>query len=176
MLGSSPIPDCERKESSMRHFYCLALTLTVAAFTLIAPKAHAQGADLQGRWTDPSATYLITTGEGIPVNPPEGGGGGAWFEYRAYVTYADGSALTTEDGIPIDYTITAQLHGNAATGFEVEIWYAIRVEGFVVDHGRGHLLLSGDQRTLDGYWKDADGSTGRMALLRLRPDQAPGTP
>ncbi|HEV8177679.1 MAG TPA: hypothetical protein VGP44_08330 [Gemmatimonadales bacterium] len=160
----------------MRRFSTFALTLTVAAIALLAPKAHAQGADLQGRWTDPSATYLITAGEGIPINPPEGGGGGAWFEYTAYVTYADGSALMTEDGTPIDYTITAQLHGNAATGFQVEIWYAIRVHGFVVDRGRGHLLLSGNQTALDGYWKDADGSTGRMVLFRLRPDQAPGAP
>jgi hypothetical protein len=154
----------------MRHIYGLMLALAVTATALLARPAHAQGADLQGRWTDPSGTYLATVGEGIPINPPAGGGGGAWFEYSANVTYRDGSALMTEDGQYVYFTITAQLHGNAAIGFQVEYQYRFTIDGQIVDRGAGQLRLSGDQRLLDGYWKDADGSTGKLTLLRLPVD------
>jgi hypothetical protein len=151
----------------MRHFYGIALALAVTATALLARPAHAQGADLQGRWTDPSGAYLATVGEGIAINPPAGGGGGAWFEYNTSVTYRDGSPLMTEDGQYVYFTITAQLHGNAAAGFQVEYQYRFTIDGFIVDRGTGQLTLSPDQRVLDGYWKDADGSTGRLTLLRL---------
>ena len=151
----------------MRHFYGFALALAVTATALLAPRAHAQGADLQGRWTDPSGAYLVRVDEGIPINPPEGGGGGAWFEYNANVTYRDGSPLITEDGQYVHFTITAQLHGNAAVGFLVEYQYRFTIDGFIVDRGVGQLALSPNQRILDGYWKDADGSTGRFTLVRL---------
>ena len=151
----------------MRHFYGLTLALATVTIALLAPRAHAQGADLQGRWTDPSGAYLIRVGEGIAINPPEGGGGGAWFEYNANVTYRDGSALMTEDGQYVHFNITAQLHGNAAVGFLVEYQYRFTIDGFIVDRGMGQLALSRNQQILDGYWKDADGSTGRFTLVRL---------
>jgi hypothetical protein len=158
----------------MRHFHGLTLALAAVTIALLAPAAHAQGADLQGRWTDPAGTYLATVGEGVPVNPPPGGGSGAWMEYHANVTNRDGSALMTEEGQLVGFTLTAQLHGNAGSGFQVEYEYAFTVDGFVVDRGVGHLDLSRNQSILDGYWKDADGSTGRLTLLRLPADADTG--
>jgi hypothetical protein len=158
----------------MRHYFGLTLALAVTTLALLAPAAHAQGADLQGtRWTDPSGTYLVTVGEGVPINPPAGGGGGAWVQYTAIVTYRDGSALMTTDDqgnpLPIDYTLTVQLHGNGNgfNPFQVEFTYVISAGG-LEDTGVGHLALSGDQNTLDGNWKDnLDGSTGHLTLVRL---------
>src|SRR5262249_26835064 len=148
----------------------LALALTVATVALLSPAAHAQGADLQGRWLDPSGAHLVTIGEGVPINPPAGGGGGAWIEYQANITNADGSALsvTDEDGNThgVSFTITAQLHGNPVAGFQVEYGYVIRVDGFEADRGGGHLSLINNQSVLDGTWRSGDGSTGRLVLLR----------
>jgi hypothetical protein len=159
----------------MRHFiHGFALSLTVAATALLARPAHAQTATLQGDWTDPSGAYLIRVGEGYPINPPAGGGGGAWFEYQANVTYRDGSALLTSDDqgnpVPVSFTITAQLHGNGSwyNPFQVEYRYVIQAAGYDPDTGIGHLSLSRDQSTLDGSWKDdLDGSTGRLTLVRV---------
>jgi hypothetical protein len=152
----------------MRHFSYLTLALTAVTIALLTPAAHAQGANLQGHWTDPSGAYLATVGEGVPVNPPAGGGGGAWIEYQANVTYADGSALMTTDGVQVGFTITAQLHGNAATGFMVEYTYVITADGIEADRGGGHLNLINNQNVLDGSWTSrVDGSTGRLVLTRL---------
>ena len=161
----------------MRHFINgLTLALAVTTFALLAPAAHAQGVDLQGtQWTDPTRTYLVTVGEGVAINPPAGGGGGAWIQYPAVVTYADGSALMTTDdqgnAVPVDYTLTAQLHGNGSflNPFQVEYTYVIRANG-LVDSGVGHLTLSSDQNSLSGNWKDdIDGSTGNLMLQRFVP-------
>jgi hypothetical protein len=155
----------------MKALYRLALALTIAAVALLSPAAHAQGADLQGNWKDTSGAYLFTVGEGIPINPPSGGGGGAWMEYQANVTFTDGSALTVtdEDGNAhaVSFTITAQLHGNAAAGFQVEYGYVIRVDGFEADRGGGHLNLINNQTVLDGTWRSHNtGESGRLVLMR----------
>jgi len=159
----------------MRHFISgFALILTDTAGALLALPAHAQGATLQGDWTDPNGTYLVRVGEGYPINPPAGGGAGAWFEYQANATYADGSGLMTTDAdgnpVAVSFTITAQLHGNGSwyNPFQVEYRYVIQADGYDPDTGLGHLSLSSDQSTLDGSYKDdIDGSTGRMTLVRV---------
>jgi hypothetical protein len=151
----------------MRSLYCLTLALLAVTALLLAPPAHAQGADLQGYWTDPSETYLITVGEGVAVNPPPGGGGGAWLEYHANVTYRDGSRLMTEEGQPVTFTLTGQLHGNAVAGYKVEYQYVISVDGVAVARGVGQLALSSNQAVLDGYWKDGNEGSGRLTFYRL---------
>jgi hypothetical protein len=155
----------------MRTLRNLILTATVAATALLAPVAHAQGADLRGRWMDPTGTYMITVGEGVAVNPPAGGGGGAWYEYTAYATFPDGSRLTIADeegnSHAIDFTITAYLHGNAAIGFQVEFTYQIGVDNQAVDRGQGHLTLSSDGHRLTGTWTSSvSGDTGSFGLVR----------
>jgi hypothetical protein len=151
----------------MRALYCLTLALAAAAIALGTPAAHAQGADLQGYWTDPSGAYLITVGEPVAINPPPGGGGGVWLEYHANVTYRDGSRLVTEEGQPIAFTLVGQLHGNAVAGYKVEYQYVITVSGFEVARGVGQLALSRNQAVLDGYWKDGSGASGRLTFHRL---------
>src|SRR5947209_16098142 len=94
--ADTPQPADTQRRHPMRHFSGLVLTLAVTAVALLAaPAAHAQGADLRGQWTDPSGAYLLTVGEGLPINPPDGGGSGAWIQYQACVRYAGCSALLT---------------------------------------------------------------------------------
>jgi hypothetical protein len=149
----------------------LALALAVATVALLTPAAHAQGADIQGRWQVPDGSYIITLGEGVAVNPPAGGGGGAWYEYRGSVVLPDGSRITFADQEgnthAVDFTVTAYLHGNAATGFQVEFNYQIAVDNQAVDRGRGHLTLRNDGHQLSGTWtSNVTGDSGSFELVR----------